>query len=129
MDKDLILQPGAGYVHNNESYSERFEHNQKTSDESQERLGDCFFDWWAEIWCKKSTGTAANYSGEYGMEELQAALNEKFPYQIIVDQINKPLDSLSECMTNEWTCLTWDNKQYAYFETEEDKVKFILFST
>ncbi len=127
MDKGL--KPGVGYNMDNESYHDRFEHNQKTSDNSQERLGECFFDWWSEIWCKKSTGTATQYSGEYGMEELQEELKAKFPYHIIVDRVNKPLDPLKECMTSEWTSLTWDHKLYAYFETEEDKVKFILFST
>lgn len=112
-----------------ESYTYTFEWNEKTSKKSQERLGELFFDWWKEIWCKRSTSTAELYSSDFSIEDLLKELDQKFPFRVIVDKIEKPLSPLKECMTDEWTSLTWDHKLHAYFKTEEDKVKFILFST
>lgn len=112
-----------------ESYTERYEHNQNESAKAEERLGELFFDWWGDLWCKRSPATSKQYSGQYSVEDLQKELKNRFPYHIIVDKLEKPLDPLKDCMTDEWTSYTWDNKLYAYFKTEEDKVKFILFTS
>lgn len=109
-----------------ESYQERFDHNQKESSNSGDRFGELFFDWWSEIWCKASLN---QYADTCSIDDLQKELKEKFPYHIKVNKLEKSIAPLKECMTSEWTSYTWDNQMYAYFKTEEDKVKFILFST
>ncbi len=112
-----------------EIYKETYEWNVKASNQSQERLGDLFFDWWKEIWCKRSNSTIDQYLDNFTIEDLLKELSQKFPFQVIVIDVNKSLSPLKECMIDEWTSLTWDNTLHAYFKTEEDKVKFILFST